>query len=419
MERQICVWGSCGPSSVTFEQLFSFCNSFSVLGGHVRSRDVQAVYLPLPHHFRLCLSPGLPQEVGWSQLNLTLQFYGLPALTVHPACFHRLLQEKYPSSLLARLSGEQNFLVPFHVLDLVYFQTVSWVGVYYCPLLPLIGTVILVATFYIEKVPFIISVMDNLLDIFIPPTPPHSFRSLYPSITSFYCLVFLKLVSQAFLAPLTQLFVSFFLHWQFKLWPRNIVDHPLCLTIWPTTSMSLCLPMSPVHCHAVLCSRAEDVPRIQRLCFIPLRVAARSPHGWSDTGHLFLPATSSSGHVCTHLHTYCLCVTTLTFNVNKFTWLIKWKIFLLWVLHFAFMFCLCPPQAPLRSICKWTNCVQCDRSVCGHSTTPGADHCLLPNLRGLRPATNTSWGVSIQRLHACPVFVVWRVFPVWLETSII
>lgn len=63
----------------------------------------------------------------------------------------KLLQKKYPTSLLARLLGKQRFLIPFNVLDLVYSQTVCWVGVYYCPLLPLIGTVILVATFYIKK----------------------------------------------------------------------------------------------------------------------------------------------------------------------------------------------------------------------------------------------------------------------------
>lgn len=58
----------------------------------------------------------------------------------------------FPSSFLARLSGKQLFLVPFNVLDLVYGQTVSWMGVYYCPLLPLIGTATLTATFYIKKV---------------------------------------------------------------------------------------------------------------------------------------------------------------------------------------------------------------------------------------------------------------------------
>ncbi|XP_042341668.1 transmembrane channel-like protein 7 [Plectropomus leopardus] len=63
----------------------------------------------------------------------------------------KLLQENYPLSLLARLLGKQHFLIPFNVLDLVYGQTVSWVGVYYCPLLPLIGTVTLMATIYIKK----------------------------------------------------------------------------------------------------------------------------------------------------------------------------------------------------------------------------------------------------------------------------
>ncbi|XP_040892312.1 transmembrane channel-like protein 7 isoform X2 [Toxotes jaculatrix] len=63
----------------------------------------------------------------------------------------KLIQKKCPTSLLARLSGKQHFLIPFNVLDLVYSQTGSWVGIYYCPLLPLIGTVTLVATFYIKK----------------------------------------------------------------------------------------------------------------------------------------------------------------------------------------------------------------------------------------------------------------------------
>lgn len=67
-------------------------------------------------------------------------------------CSARLLQESCPSSLPARLCGKQRFLIPFNILDLVYGQTVSWMGVYYCPLLPLIGTCTLVATFYIKKV---------------------------------------------------------------------------------------------------------------------------------------------------------------------------------------------------------------------------------------------------------------------------
>ncbi|CAB1344381.1 unnamed protein product, partial [Coregonus sp. 'balchen'] len=61
------------------------------------------------------------------------------------------LVERYPSSWLARLSGKQHFLIPFNVLDLVYSQTVTWVGLFYCPLLPYIEIVKLVAIFYIKK----------------------------------------------------------------------------------------------------------------------------------------------------------------------------------------------------------------------------------------------------------------------------
>ncbi|XP_027872947.1 transmembrane channel-like protein 7 [Xiphophorus couchianus] len=63
----------------------------------------------------------------------------------------KLLQEKHPTCFLVRLCGRQRFLIPFKVLDLVYIQTVLWVGVYYCPLLPMIGVVSLLVIFYIQK----------------------------------------------------------------------------------------------------------------------------------------------------------------------------------------------------------------------------------------------------------------------------
>lgn len=89
----------------------------------------------------------------WSCERLKLSFLRMSFLLPD-----RLVQERYPTFFLARLSGKQHFLIPFNVLDLVYSQTVSWVGVYYCPLLPLIGTVTLMATFYIRKVTW----MNNL-----------------------------------------------------------------------------------------------------------------------------------------------------------------------------------------------------------------------------------------------------------------
>uniref|UniRef100_A0A8C4Z348 Transmembrane channel-like protein n=1 Tax=Gadus morhua TaxID=8049 RepID=A0A8C4Z348_GADMO len=63
----------------------------------------------------------------------------------------RILKDTCPSCWLARLSGKQRFQVPFNVLNLVYNQTVLWAGVFYCPLLPLLGTVKLVTLFYFKK----------------------------------------------------------------------------------------------------------------------------------------------------------------------------------------------------------------------------------------------------------------------------
>lgn len=144
------------------------------------------MYLQLPHHFLQRLLLELPQEVGLHEVSFflshqcgfngninaldvfhewipqkwgkivtesihILRIHELHKSTIFPR-FCRLLQEKCPTSLLARLSGKQHFLIPLNVLDLVASQTVFWVGVYHCPLLPLIGIVTLVATFYIKKV---------------------------------------------------------------------------------------------------------------------------------------------------------------------------------------------------------------------------------------------------------------------------
>lgn len=62
-----------------------------------------------------------------------------------------LLVERFPSSKLAQLLGKKQFEISFNVLDLVNSQTVTWVGVFYCPLLPAINTIRLLFFFYIKK----------------------------------------------------------------------------------------------------------------------------------------------------------------------------------------------------------------------------------------------------------------------------
>lgn len=64
-----------------------------------------------------------------------------------------------PRLLVERLSGRfwvwldrEEFLVPKNVLDIVEGQTVTWMGLFYCPLLPLLNSVFIFLTFYIKKV---------------------------------------------------------------------------------------------------------------------------------------------------------------------------------------------------------------------------------------------------------------------------
>ncbi|TFJ97302.1 C-type lectin domain family 12 member B-like [Platysternon megacephalum] len=54
--------------------------------------------------------------------------------------FPRKLLVTHGPAPLARLWGQQEFLVPPNVLDLVYGQTVCWVGAAFSPLLPLLNT---------------------------------------------------------------------------------------------------------------------------------------------------------------------------------------------------------------------------------------------------------------------------------------
>lgn len=61
------------------------------------------------------------------------------------------LVEKFPSSRLAQMLGNNQFEITLNVLDLVNSQTVMWVGVFYCPLLPAISTLRLLILYYIKK----------------------------------------------------------------------------------------------------------------------------------------------------------------------------------------------------------------------------------------------------------------------------
>ncbi|KAG8507469.1 Transmembrane channel-like protein 8 [Galemys pyrenaicus] len=62
----------------------------------------------------------------------------------------RLLVERFSSRFWVWLDREE-FLVPRNALDIMAGQTVTWMGLFYCPLLPLLNSIFLFLTFYIKK----------------------------------------------------------------------------------------------------------------------------------------------------------------------------------------------------------------------------------------------------------------------------
>jgi TMC domain. len=63
----------------------------------------------------------------------------------------RMLIAKYSKSKVAKLVGEQEFDLPKHVLDVVYSQTLCWLGSFYAPVLPLMATLECFLLFHIKK----------------------------------------------------------------------------------------------------------------------------------------------------------------------------------------------------------------------------------------------------------------------------
>nr|XP_033816965.1 transmembrane channel-like protein 4 [Geotrypetes seraphini] len=65
--------------------------------------------------------------------------------------FPRKMIVQHCSCKLIQLWGQQEFQVPSNVLDLIYGQTVCWIGTFFCPLLPLLNTVKYFIIFYLKK----------------------------------------------------------------------------------------------------------------------------------------------------------------------------------------------------------------------------------------------------------------------------
>ncbi|PSN50086.1 Transmembrane channel-like protein 7 [Blattella germanica] len=63
----------------------------------------------------------------------------------------RMLIAKYSKSKIAKFIGDQEFELPKHVLDVVYSQTLCWLGSFYAPVLPLVAMLECCLLFHIKK----------------------------------------------------------------------------------------------------------------------------------------------------------------------------------------------------------------------------------------------------------------------------
>ncbi|XP_067258768.1 transmembrane channel-like protein 7 isoform X2 [Chanodichthys erythropterus] len=91
-------------------------------------------------------------HVGQEMYKLVIfDFLIIAAVTIFVE-FPRKIIVNYCHCGLAKWWGQQEFAVPQNVLEIVYGQTICWIGTFYCPLLPAINTVKYILVFYLKKV---------------------------------------------------------------------------------------------------------------------------------------------------------------------------------------------------------------------------------------------------------------------------
>ncbi|MGH0132244.1 UNVERIFIED_CONTAM: hypothetical protein FKN15_049481 [Acipenser sinensis] len=115
------------------QEAYNFSVTVSFLIEYLPSMSITLINFLLPQVFRRLVK--FEDYLLTTQINLTLV---------------RVLVEKC-SWRLVQFIGKDRFLVPLNVLNIVYSQTLTWTGLFYCPLLPLLNSAMLFLTFYIKK----------------------------------------------------------------------------------------------------------------------------------------------------------------------------------------------------------------------------------------------------------------------------
>lgn len=100
-------------------------------------------------------STGKPQcwetFVGQQFYKLFIVDFATHFLVTFFVNFPRAMFARHSSSRVAKFIGEQEFELSKHVLDVIYSQTLCWLGTFYTPFLPAIAAILFFFMFYIKK----------------------------------------------------------------------------------------------------------------------------------------------------------------------------------------------------------------------------------------------------------------------------
>lgn len=88
---------------------------------------------------------------GQQYYKLLLTDFGTHVFLTFFINFPRAIVAKSVGNKCLKFVGEQSFDLPKHVLDIIYLQTLCWIGCFYSPFLPAIATLICFFMFYIKK----------------------------------------------------------------------------------------------------------------------------------------------------------------------------------------------------------------------------------------------------------------------------
>ena len=64
----------------------------------------------------------------------------------------RLLWKKYGERGIMKYIGQEEFDIPVNVMDVVYTQTLCWIGTFYSPLLPFLTFFKVLLFFFLRRV---------------------------------------------------------------------------------------------------------------------------------------------------------------------------------------------------------------------------------------------------------------------------